>query len=286
VAPPNSPPSEPSGVATKALPANEEMEKLRLECAQLRQEKENLEGRLRDAEHLAAQRDQTLRSVIDEFQQFAYAASHDLQEPLRGITSYVQLLKRPFQAGNPQTSDAETAEFLGYIEHNSTRMTALVQDLLAYSRVPQTPRRSLVNLEGVVEGVRLKLYKELAESGATLTRDELPEMLGNEALWLQLFTHLVSNSIKFRSADPPAIHIAAAEQENETIISVRDNGQGIAPQFHAQVFGVFKRLHGHDIPGTGIGLAICQKIARSSGGRIWVESDGKTGSTFSVALPH
>lgn len=268
------------------VPAKAEAERLRLEVDQLRLEKENLERLLRESELLAAKGQQALNAVIDEFQQFTYAASHDLQEPLRGITSYVQLLKRTCEDSDQPESAAETAEFLGYIEDNSTRMTALVQDLLTYSRVPRCPGLSRVSLETVIQGVRLKLYKEIAESKAILTCTALPEVLGNEALLIQLFTHLVSNSIKFRSADPPAVSIDALEDETETIILVSDNGQGIAPQFHAQVFGVFKRLHGREVPGTGIGLSICKKIARCLGGRIWLDSDGKIGSTFSVALPH
>ncbi len=263
-----------------------DLARLTLECNQLRIEGEGLRQRLLEAEHLAAQREQTLRSVVEEFQQFAYAASHDLQEPLRVINSYAQLIERSLQHENPSESDAEAVEFLGYIQSGVARMTVLLQDLLAYSRVPAHPRRSTVNLEGVVEGVRLKLYRELLESKAELTRDVLPEVTGDEALLAQVLAQLVSNGIKFRGADAPSIHIAAVESDTETVVSVRDNGQGIAARFQTQVFGVFKRLHGREIPGTGIGLAMCHKIVGCHGGRIWVESDGRTGSTFFFSIPN
>ncbi len=287
MAPSSSSPKTRNGPSPKARRSTlkAELARLALECDRLRLEKENGERLLIEAQHLAAQREETLRSVIEEFQQFAYAASHDLQEPLRLINSYAQLLERSFNGENRPGAGAESAEFLGYIQSGVSRMTVLMRDLLAYSHVPQHPRRFAVNLEGVIEGVRLKLYKELSESQAELTRDALPEVIGDEALLAQLLAHLVSNSIKFRAADAPRIHIAAAEHDEETVVSVRDNGQGIAAKFQAQVFGVFKRLHGREVPGTGIGLAMCQKIVRCHGGRIWVESDGKTGSTFFFSLP-
>jgi light-regulated signal transduction histidine kinase (bacteriophytochrome) len=274
------------GPSPPSLTAKAEAERLRLENIQLRLDNDRLDRALQESRDLAAQREQMLQAVTDEFQQFAYAASHDLQEPLRDVNSYAKLLERSFDGGNRGATDAEIAEFLGYIQGGASRMTRLIQDLLAYSRVPQVPRRTLVSLDSVLQGVRLKLYRELSESKSSLTCDELPEVSADEAQLTQLLVHLVSNSIRFRSAAPPAIHLAAVEQPDETIVSVRDNGQGIAPQFHTQIFGVFKRLHGRDVPGTGIGLAICQKIVRGHGGRIWVESDGTSGSTFFFSLPH
>jgi two-component system, chemotaxis family, sensor kinase Cph1 len=131
----------------------------------------------------------------------------------------------------------------------------------------------------------LNLDRSIREHKATVTQDNLPEVIADETQMVQLFQNLIGNSIKYRSDLPPLIHVGAEEAADECVFSVRDNGVGIDPKFARQIFGVFKRLHGRDVPGTGIGLAICRKIVENHGGRIWVESDGRNGSCFKIALP-
>lgn len=192
----------------------------------------------------------TLKRSNAELEQFAYVASHDLQEPLRMVTSYLQLLERRYQG----RLDADAHEFIGYAVDGAKRMQALINDLLAYSRI--TTRRPLVavDCEAVLE-------------------------LG------QLFQNLISNALKFHGKKPPEVRIEAAEHPSEWVFSVRDNGIGIEPQYAERVFVIFERLHGPgQYPGTGIGLAICKKIVTRHGGRIWVESQPGQGATFYFTL--
>jgi len=163
-------------------------------------------------------------------------------------------------------------------------MGTLIRDMLLFTRV-MAPKLESVPLESVLQGIRMNLQNEIAEAGAVITNDSLPEVNADPVQLSQLLQHLIVNALKFRSRSVPQLHISAYEQEGEVIVSVRDNGPGIEPRFHQQVFVVFKRLHGRDIPGNGIGLALCRRIALGHGGRIWVESDGQSGSTFRVSLP-
>ena len=224
---------------------------------------------------------QALKNANAELQQFAYAASHDLQEPLRTIASYTQLIERRY------SSDQEASEFTGFIVEGVQRMNTLIHDLLLYSRVSgaEKLRRTPVLLKNAVQFSLLNLDRAIKEEGATITQDELPEVIADETQMVQLFQNLLSNALKYRSERPPEIHVGSEELDEEWLITVRDNGIGIEPQYHTQVFGVFKRLHGRSISGTGIGLAICRKIVESHGGRIWIESDGKLGSAFRFTLP-
>jgi signal transduction histidine kinase len=224
---------------------------------------------------------QALRNANEELQQFAYAASHDLQEPLRTIASYAQLLERRY------TADKDASEYTGFIVEGVNRMNALIRDLLTYSRVggAENLKRIPLNMNLALQWAMLNLDRSIREHKATVTQDNLPEVIADETQMVQLFQNLIGNSIKYRSDLPPLIHVGAEEGAEECIFSVRDNGVGIDPKFASQVFGVFKRLHGREVPGTGIGLAICRKIVENHGGRIWVESDGKNGSCFKFALP-
>jgi len=233
------------------------------------------------AEKALEQSVQALRNANAELQQFAYAASHDLQEPLRTIASYTQLLERR------HAGDQEASEFTGFIVEGVQRMNTLIHDLLMFSRVGagEKLRRTPVMLRNAVQFARLNLDRSIKEENATITEDDLPEVVADETQMVQLFQNLISNSLKYKSEHPPRIHIGSEDTEDEWVITVRDNGIGIEPQYHTQVFGVFKRLHGRDIPGTGIGLAICRKIVETHGGRIWIESDGKAGSAFRFTLP-
>ncbi|HMF77585.1 MAG TPA: ATP-binding protein [Bryobacteraceae bacterium] len=215
----------------------------------------------------------------EALQHFVYAASHDLQEPLRMVLSYAQLLQR-------QLPDDERArEFTSFIISGVDRMSSLIQNLLAYSRVGTSKRRSTVQLDACLQWALLKLAPAIKESGATVTSASLPEIEADETEMAQVFENLLSNALKFRHAAPPQIQVSAEEGSGEWLLSVRDNGSGVDPRFLEQVLLPFKRLHGKQIPGSGLGLAICEKIVRAHRGRIWLESDGQQGTTvhFTVA---
>ena len=218
-----------------------------------------------------------------ELEQFAYVASHDLQEPLRMVASYTQLLSRRYDA----KFDKDGREFMSFIVDGATRMKQLIEDLLAYSRVGtkgqefrpvalEVPlRRALFNLRAAVE-----------EAGAAVTYDPLPTVMGDEVQLGQLLQNLIGNALKFRSNSVPRIHLGVAEKDSETQFEVRDNGIGIEPQYYQRIFMVFQRLHNKgEYPGTGIGLAICKKVVERHGGRIWVESKANEGSSFYFTLP-
>lgn len=224
-----------------------------------------------------------LRRSNQDLQQFAYVASHDLQEPLRAVASYTQLLKRRYG----QQLDADGDEFMAYIVDGVRRMQNLIQDLLAFSRVMHDARQiRQVSLEGVYAGVVLGLHAAIQESGAVLTHMPLPVVSGDEYQLSQLLQNLLSNAVKYRSAEPPRVHVAVEQHEGHWQFSVSDNGIGIDPQHHDRVFGVFKRLHPRNqYPGTGIGLAICKRIVEGHGGRIWLESTPGKGTTFFFTLP-
>jgi PAS domain S-box-containing protein len=233
------------------------------------------------AERALQQSIEALSKANEELQQFAYAASHDLQEPLRTIASFTQLLERRY------SGDKEASEFTALIVEGVNRMNVLISDLLKYSRVGVAAglRRTPLELGNALQWALLNLDRSIREHGASVTQDGLPEVVANESQMVQLFQNLISNSLKYKSSLPPLIQVGAEEMEDEWIISVRDNGIGIEPQYSQRIFGVFKRLHGRDVPGTGIGLAIARKIVENHGGRIWVESDGKHGSNFRFTLP-
>jgi signal transduction histidine kinase len=233
------------------------------------------------AERSLYQSMEALRKANEELQQFAYAASHDLQEPLRTISSYAQLLERRYGG------DKEASEYTAFIVEGVSRMNTLISDLLTYSRVGAASelKRTPVELSHALQWALLNLDHSVREHKATVTHDDLPEVIANESQITQLFQNILSNALKYKSSLPPLVHIAAEDSGDEWIVSVRDNGIGIKPEYANHIFGVFKRLHGRDVPGTGIGLAICRKIVENHGGRMWVESDGKNGSNFRFTLP-
>lgn len=228
------------------------------------------------------QRQELARSNT-ELQQFAYIASHDLQEPLRMVTSYLQLLERRYKG----RLDASADDFIAFAVDGATRMKALINDLLTYSRVG-THGKSFerTNCTTVVKRAIANLKIAIEESQATITYDPLPEVLGDAIQLTQLFQNLISNAIKFHSEAPPVIQIRAELQAREWLFSVQDNGIGIEPQYAEQIFVIFQRLHRRtDYSGTGIGLAVCKKIVERHGGRIWVQSELGQGATFYFTLP-
>jgi chemotaxis family two-component system sensor kinase Cph1 len=219
----------------------------------------------------------------DELRQFAYAVSHDLREPLRMISSYTQLLSRRFE---PHLDD-DGREFMRYVLEGVQRMDQLLTDLLSYSHQLRSINQplSVVDPEGALQGVLLAMDKQIRESRAQITHDPLPQVMFGFAQLSQVFHQLITNAITFHGSEPPRIHISAEETDAEVTISVRDSGIGIDPQYHEQIFGIFKRLHGHKFPGTGIGLAICKRIVEQRRGSIRVESELGKGSTFRFTLP-
>jgi signal transduction histidine kinase len=224
-----------------------------------------------------------LQRANDDLKQFAFAASHDLQEPLRMITTYSQLLIRGYR----KELDGEAAVCVGFIRDGTRYMQDLLTDLLSYTQTSadEADGREPVDLHRVFERVRQNLGPAIEESCAVVSSGDLPTISGHEARFSQLFQNLISNAIKYRGPEAPVIHISAEQRGNEWRIAVADNGMGIEPEHHKRIFGVFKRLHGKGIPGTGIGLAICQRVVEGSGGRIWVESQIGRGATFYFTLP-
>ena len=220
-----------------------------------------------------------------DLEQFAYIASHDLQEPLRLVSSYVQLLARRYRS----QLDAEADEFIGYAVDGAQRMQDLIQALLAYSRVGRQPRPfTPVDCQQVLAQVRTNLGFALAEAHATLTADPLPTVLGDATLLGQLLQNLIANAIKFHREEAPLVHLEALRPAGSAYwqIGVRDNGIGIAAEFHERIFEIFQRLHTRrQYAGSGIGLSICKKIVELHGGKIWLESVPQQGTTFFFILP-
>jgi PAS domain S-box-containing protein len=225
-----------------------------------------------------------LKRSNEELQQFAYVSSHDLQEPLRMVASYTQLLAKRYKG----RLDSDADEFIAFAVDGCNRMQGLIQDLLAYSRAGTTGKAlSEVSGEDALQGALTNLRITIEQSGAVVSHDSLPAIRTDETQLTQVFQNLVGNAIKYRSAEAPRVHVSATKNGgNEWIFSVRDNGLGIAPQYFERIFILFQRLHGrNEFEGTGIGLAICKKVLERLGGRIWVESQLEKGSTFYFALP-
>lgn len=233
-------------------------------------------------ENLAKQA-QELTSLNADLRQFAFAASHDLQEPLRMVTVYTQLLAQRYNQG----VDEETAMFFSFIETGTSRMAALLRDLQAYLQL-QTRERNFKRVEMVPVLQRVLQVLDIAvrEAGASITCDPLPAVLGDESQLEQVLQNLIANALKYRDARAPRIHVSAKREGAFWIFSVRDNGIGFDSQFAEQIFGLFKRLnHQKDYPGTGLGLAICRRIVEHHGCQIWARSEPGVGSEFSFSLP-
>jgi PAS domain S-box-containing protein len=219
-----------------------------------------------------------------ELEQFAYVASHDLQEPLRMVSSYMQLLARRYQGKLDQDAD----EFIAFAVDGAKRMQNLINDLLTFSRVG-TRGKALISTsaEDALEEAMSNLQIAIEESRASITHAALPQVKGDPTQLVQLFQNLLSNAIKFRGLEPPRIHVGVRQEGDEWIVSVCDNGIGIDAKFADRIFVIFQRLHDRNsYPGTGIGLAICKRIIQRHGGRIWVESEPGQGATFYFTLPN
>jgi signal transduction histidine kinase len=223
-----------------------------------------------------------LKRSNSELQQFAYVASHDLQEPLRMVSSFTQLLAKKYKG----QLDSDANEFIKFAVDGAQRMQMLINDLLAYSRVSSRVEEfQLVDLEKVFNESLLNLKVSIDDNDARITCDSLPTIVADQSQIIQLFQNLIGNAIKFRSDETPEIHIAVEEGEDEWIFRVIDNGIGIDSQHNERIFRVFQRLHERDsYPGTGIGLSICEKIVERHGGDIWVDSKLGNGSTFSFTI--
>ncbi len=228
------------------------------------------------------QRQELMRSN-EELQQFAYVASHDLQEPLRMVTSYLQILERRYQG----KLDSDADDFIQYAVDGATRMRSLINDLLAYSRIGTRGQAfELTNCNDVVGQAIANLKVAIAESEAIVTYDNLPQVQADPAQLTRLFQNLISNAIKFRSEAPIQIQIKASQREDGWLFSVQDNGIGLDPQYAERIFVIFQRLNNRiSYAGTGIGLAICKKIVERHGGSIWVQSQPHKGATFYFTIP-
>jgi light-regulated signal transduction histidine kinase (bacteriophytochrome) len=249
------------------------------------QELEQANASLHERENLLLrQADELARSNTD-LQQFAYVASHDLQEPLRLIAIYTELLKRRYGG----QIDSEADRFLGVIIDGVRRMETLIRDLLSYSRVIHagTPaEKEYVDPAEALKIAAANLELVIRETGATIHWSDLPRIRGDRLELTQVFQNLLGNALKYRSDAPPRVEVRATANDAETVFRVEDNGIGIHPDFHDAVFTPFKRLHGREYPGTGIGLALCRRIVERHGGRIWVESEPGKGAAFVFSIPH
>ena len=219
----------------------------------------------------------------DDLQQFAYLASHDLQEPLRMVTNYLELLERRYDG----KLDKEATEYIDFAVEGAQRMRALIDDLLAYSRVETTPRPfSPVDMKAVVEVALKQLSTLVDESGAQIDVADLPTIMADDWQMTQVMQNLIGNAIKFHGAERPRIAISCAQNAREWTFAVRDNGIGLNMAYSDKLFHMFHRLHTREqYPGTGVGLALARKMVERHGGRIWVESEEGKGSTFFFTVP-
>lgn len=239
---------------------------------------------LRDANRRLEELNAALRRSNEDLEQFGYVASHDLQEPLRTVTTRLQILRRKASA----RLDPAEIGFLDTAVLGAQRMAQLIDDLLSYSRLGRSPRKfDTVPLEHAVKWAIENLRESIACNQAVIAVGDMPSVIGDGVQLAQVFQNLLANSLKYRRAEaPPRICVSAERASpDQWVIAVGDNGIGIHPEYHDKIFAAFKRLHGHEIPGSGIGLALCRRIIEAHHGSIWVKSTPGEGSTFLFSLP-
>ena len=250
---------------------------------ELKRHRDHLEELVAQRTAALAQRSDELARSNADLEQFAYVASHDLQEPLRMVSSYLQLLEKRYK----DRLDQGATTFIGFAVDGAARMQRLINDLLAYSRVgsrgaPFQP----VDCTQVVETVLHALQVSIKASQGRISVGRLPVVMGDATQLAQLFQNLLTNALKFRGDSPPRVHVSAERQDTRWVFSVADNGIGVAPEYFDRIFVMFQRLHGRQAySGTGIGLAICKKVVERHGGSIWVESTPGQGANFKFTIP-
>jgi len=227
--------------------------------------------------------EEALKTTNTELQNFAYALSHDIREPLRMVVNFVQLLAQEHEGKLGKDAD----RYISFCVEGALRLEALIRALSNYWEVTERGGESLspVDCNQALSQTLLNLQTMIQQSGATVTSDPLPTVVAEDVMLVQVFQNLIGNSIKYRGDAAPRIHIFAERTAEGWLFSVRDNGVGIDPEDAAWVFGIFKRLGGKEIPGTGIGLALCKKMIERRGGRIWVESEAGRGAAFRFTIP-
>jgi signal transduction histidine kinase len=276
-------PSELEAVVARATEHNFLLRKRQELTSELQKANAELEQRIQARTRELEERTRQLEHSNKELEQFAYIASHDLQEPLRMVASYTQLLAKRYQGQLDEKAD----RYIAYAVDGAKRMQQLITDLLAFSRVT-TQARELIptDCQSVLQLALTNLRVSISESGAEVTYDRLPTALAEGAQLTQVFQNLIGNSLKFRGDKVPHVHVSAVNDGTEWTFSVKDNGIGIDPQHAEKIFVMFQRLHTREeYPGTGIGLAIVKKIVERHRGRIWVESEVGKGTTFLFTIP-
>jgi len=280
------------GVEVELIGKEGKMIPISYSAAGIKDEKGNVIGEvvfLRDITE-RKKAEETLKKTMEdltrsnkELEQFAYVASHDLQEPLRMVASYTQLLEKRYK----DKLDKDADEFIDYTVDGANRMQRLINDLLNYSRVGTRGKPfEMIDCKSVLDQALTNLQMAIAESDAVVTHDALPTIFADESQMVQLFQNLIDNAIKFRSKKTPEIHIGIEEKKTEWTFSVTDNGIGIDPQYKDRIFVIFQHLHRkEEYTGTGIGLSLCKRIVERHGGKIWVESELGKGSTFYFTIP-
>ena len=235
-------------------------------------------------EHALREANAALTRSNEDLQQFAYSASHDLQEPLRMVSIYSELLQKKFSGKLGAKGD----EYISYTIKGALRMEQLLRDLRTYTQASISGQEATEDIDSgeILDKALVNLGAAINQSEASITRTDLPRLCMHGFQLEQVFQNLIANAIRYRTSAPPRIHVAAVQQSAEWLFSVKDNGIGIHPQYKEQIFGLFKRLHNtSEYPGTGMGLAICERIVERRGGKIWVESEAGRGSTFYFTIP-
>jgi len=257
-------------------------ERLEHSYSELEKSRDELEIKVRErTAELQRTAEELHRSNI-ELQQFAYVASHDLQEPLRTISSFLQLIEKRYA----DSIGGEAKEFIGFSVAAANRLQEMIRALLEYSRVQTRGSPfAVVKTQAVLNEAVNNLGKAIEESGASITADPLPQIYGDSGQLVRLFQNLLANAIKFRVSRPPVIHVSSEKKQGEWLFCVEDNGIGMDPKYADRVFTIFQRLHGRDMPGIGMGLAVCKRIVERHGGRIWVESETGKGARFCFTIP-